>query len=216
MGIVRRLIRLASWAVGLLAATFIGVAAFTFTYENKAEPDAVDVIVCLGAGMSADGTLHGPAIKRVETCAELYAKGIAPRVHFTGGRRVPDGPAAGDQMAKLAISLGVPDGAISRENESLSTLQNALFSQPMLADADTILIVTEAFHLPRSVTSFRLLGPQSATMYMSEPVRLRDDGSPDWRMLRREVTAIWFNGLRLGAWWLGGIFNIEGRDGWLD
>lgn len=215
MGIIRRLIRLFGWAVGLLVATFIGVATFTFSFDNKTKPDTVDVIVCLGAGMSADGTLHPPTIRRVETCVDLFAAGIAPRLHFTGGRAVPGGPAAGDQMALLAISLGVPDFAISRETESLSTLQNALFSQPMLQEADTLLIVTEAFHLPRSATSFRILGPQKVSIQMSEPVRGHSDGTPEWRMIRREVVAIWFNGLRLGAWWVGGAFGIEDRDSWL-
>lgn len=213
MGIIKRLIY---WGVGLYAATFLFISAFTYLWTNPENPEPADAIVCLGAGMDPDGTLHATAIKRVQTCAELYAAGVAPRVHFTGGRAVVDGPAAGTQMAKLAQSLGVPETAATTENASLSTLQNALYSQPMLSDTQRIILVTEAFHLPRSVASFGVFGPQDIDVFMSEPIRLDADGGWDWRMIRREVAAIWFNALRAGAWYVGGILKAENRNAWLD
>lgn len=213
MGIIKRLI---FWGVGLYAATFLFVVGFTYSWTNPDAPAQADVIICLGAGMDPDGTLHHSAIKRVETCAALYADGIAPRVHFTGGRGAPDGPAAGNQMALLAQSLGVPAEATSTENASHSTLQNAYYSQPMLADATRLMIVTEAFHLPRSVASFGIFGPHDLDIYMSEPIRPNANGGWDWRMIRREAAAIWFNALRVGVWHAGGWFGAEGRDAWLD
>lgn len=200
----------------LYGLTFLAVSVFTYNWTNPEVPEKADVIVCLGAGMDPDGTLHLPAIRRVRTCVQLFNANVAPRIHFTGGRATPTGPSAGEQMALLAMTMQVPETAVTRENNSLSTLQNAYFSQPMLADATRILIVTEAFHLPRSGASFRLFGSHNVRLFMSMPIRLRGDGTWEWRMIRREAAAIWFNGLRVGVWWIGGVLGADGRDSWLN
>ena len=129
---IRALRRLAIWLGGLVAAAFLAVLAWTFLWPMDRVPDRADVIVCLGAGMGPDGRLHAPAIRRVETCADLWRGGIAPRVVFTGGVRINDGPAAGDQMANLAMSLGVPADDIVTENKAQSTLQNAIFTRDLI------------------------------------------------------------------------------------
>ncbi len=196
--------------------TFLAISAVTYLWMNSSHPEDADVIVCLGAGMDPDGTLHPPAILRARTCAHLYEAGVAPRIHFTGGRAAPTGPSAAEQMALLAKAMHVPESAITRENNSQSTLQNAYYSQPMLADADRIIIVTEAFHLPRSAATFRFFGPQDVDLYMSAPIRLQDDGTWQWSMIFRESAAIWFNALRAGAWWIGGLLGIDGRNNWLN
>lgn len=211
---IRLLRRLIVAAFGVFVVTFLCVVLQTALMRapphDTLEP--VDVIVCLGAGMDPDGTLHPSAISRVETCAALYLAGNAPVVHFTGGRGRPGGPSAGAQMSALAHTLGVPAEATTIEEDSHSTLQNALFSQPMLADAQSIRLVTEGFHLPRSYASFALMGPHTVHLTMSEPVRLTPQGRWNWRVLLRETLAIWFNVGRYGVWLTMGVFETEGRD----
>ena len=214
MGIARRFLRVARWAIALYAATFVAVVVQTARFENApyGTLPPVDTIVCLGAGMDPDGTLNRAAIKRVETCVELFRAGADRSVHFTGGRAAPVGPSAGAQMAALAQELGLPRSVISIEEASHSTLQNALFSQPMLADARSIRIVTEAFHLPRAYASFALMGAHDIHITMSEPVRQRPDGGWNWSVLAREALAIWFNALRYLVWLASGVVALEGRD----
>lgn len=211
---IRLLRRLIGTAVGAFAITFLGVVLQTALVRDPPHNtlESVDVIVCLGAGMDPDGTLHPSAIARVETCAALYLAGTAPDVHFTGGRGRLGGPSAGAQMSALAQTLGVPPEAISIEEASQSTLQNALLSQPMLADAQSIRLVTEGFHLPRSYASFALMGDHTVHLTMSEPVRLTPQGRWNWRVLLRETLAIWFNIGRYGVWLIMGVFETEGRD----
>ncbi len=139
----------------LYLVTVFAVVAFALLVpQNDLRADQADVIVVLGAGMEPDGTLHASSLQRVETGVELFHAGAAPSLHFTGGAAVPGGPSSGAQMASLAQSLGVQIELISHEDRSLSTLQNALFSQPMLRGAEDILVVTDGFHLPRSWLSF--------------------------------------------------------------
>lgn len=215
---IRRVRRLVLAGAGLLAATFAGVLAWTFLWPMDRTPNPADVIVCLGAGMGADGTLHPPARKRVETCAALYRAGIAPRIVMTGGVRVNGGPAAGDQMADLAVTLGVPATDVIVENRAQSTLQNAIFTKVLIGTEARILLVSEAFHLPRSWVSFRWAGFDDIALHPSEKVRRAVTGTgPGLTILGREALAIWFNLVRAGAYGLGGLAGIPADDrlGWL-
>lgn len=205
MGITRALWRLCLCGIALFAVTLAGVAGYTFLAPQPDHTVRVDAIVCLGAGMDPDGTLHAPSLRRAETCATLYLAGVAPQVHFSGGRNLSEGPlterpSAADGMAAHAMSFGVPLSAITRETSSLSTLQNALFSQKALADTTSIVIVTEGFHLPRAAASFYAMGSRGIHLAMSEPVRLNTDGSPNLHILAREAVAVWFNLGRFAIW----------------
>jgi uncharacterized SAM-binding protein YcdF (DUF218 family) len=161
----------------------------------------------MGGSMSADGTLAASTLTRVERCVQLFEAGLAPMIIFSGGIARPTGPSAGAQMGRLAMTLGAPQDSVIAEGLAQSTLQNALFSLPLIPNAERIIIVTEAFHLPRSWASFRWaqweLGhpATSFTLVMSEDVR-RDPATGDvrWNMLVRESLAIWFNAVRAVAY----------------
>lgn len=167
---------------------------------------SADAIVCLGGGMSPNGTLAAPVLTRIERCVQLYEAERAPVVVFSGGTAAPNGPDAGSQMALYATSLGLPSTAVVVEGRAQSTLQNALFSLAEIPEARRIIVVTEAFHLPRSWASFKWasalldIKDLDVSLAMSEKVR-RDlnTGKIGWKILIRESFAIWFNLLRAVA-----------------
>jgi len=219
-------VRLIRAGILLFVTLCLLIAGFA-TLQAAFEPDKfapADVIIVLGAGMDTDGILHSSTILRVEKGVALFHQGAAPRMHFTGGRGRVDGPAAGDMMARLAITLGVGDGAITHEDESLSTLQNALFSMPMLQNAKRIILVTEGFHLPRSWASFKWAAFNSGNRFdiaLARSTAFRAK-SPNLRyapvsMVVREALAWGFNTLRAVAWQGAGWVGVENtrRDGWL-
>ena len=212
--LARRLF-LGGMGVYLLSVTLI-VAFAALWPDDLAESD---MIVVLGAGMDADGTLHQSSILRVKRGVELWKAGVAPRLHFTGGEGRPGGPSAGGQMAALAIEQGVPAEAISFEGKSQSTLQNALFSQPMLAGAKSLTLVTEGFHLPRAWASFRWAGDHDLHLVASERFRSVSATArfPAAAMVLREGAAFWFNLGRAASWEVGGVLGVGDarRDGWL-
>jgi uncharacterized SAM-binding protein YcdF (DUF218 family) len=210
---IRRLARFSGWLFKWGTAAFVvmtlSMLAWTFLWP---EPDVralqpADAIVCMGGSMSADGALAASTLTRVERCVQLFEAGLAPVIIFSGGIARPTGPSAGSQMGRFAVTLGVPQDAVIAEGLAQSTLQNALFSLPLIPNADRIIIVTEAFHLPRSWASFRWarweLGhpATSVTLVMSEDVR-RDPATGEivWTMLVRESLAIWFNAVRAVAY----------------
>lgn len=203
------------WLVRISGKLFkLGVMAYfaltgvmliwTFAWPEPEMDDfrAADAIVCLGGGMSANGTLANPVLTRIERCVQLFEAGRAPMVVFTGGTAVVDGPNAGTQMALYAESLGVPEDAIVIEGHAQSTLQNALFSLKLTPHAQDVILVTEAFHLPRSWASFKWAawetghGSLGVALAMSEKVRHDTAGKVGWNILVRESMAIWFNALR--------------------
>lgn len=212
---IGRLFKLCLLGAAIYCLTLLAVVWFTSSYQNVNTPQKVDVIVCLGAGMFPDGRLGPEAQRRAETCADLYNRDTAPKIIMTGGTSGPGGPAAGDAMATVAIALGVPDAAIIRENQAQSTLQNALFSKEFIRDTDSIMLVTEAFHLPRSYASFRAMGLKNMSLYMSRPVRLDTDGTWHWPILRREALAVWFNAARIGVWYGANALGFDANDNWL-
>lgn len=228
MGIIRGLRRLFALAVIGLGLSFLGIMGFALLNPAPA-PETLrktDVIVVLGAGMDPDGRLHRSTQLRVKAGVALWLAGRAPIMHFTGGKAAPNGPSAGAGMAALAQKLSVPHDAISFEDRSLSTLQNALFSQPMLRDATSLRLVTEGFHLPRSWLSFKWAawhaGQPVPSIYLSHSERLRQSSPkarrPQLTMVTRETGALWFNGLRLLAFEVGMLFGVaeETRTPWLD
>ena len=205
MGVIR-LARLMWWPVRMFLYAYVLVSAlmlawtFLWPMPNADAMRPSDAIVCLGGGMDARGTLAQATLTRVDRCVQLYEAGLAPVVVFSGGTRSPDGPSAGGQMARYAMSLGLPQSAAVIEGAAQSTLQNALFSLALLPEVQRVLVVTEAFHLPRSYASFRWAGWMegntdiSYTLAASEQVRRNPvTGYVGWHILMRESLAIWFN-----------------------
>ena len=206
MGMIRFATRALKWAFGAYLVMSAALLGWTFLWP---EPDMgdlkqADVIVCLGGGMSPDGTLAAPVLTRIERCVQLYEASIAPYIIFSGGTAAPDGPSAGGQMMRYALSLGMPQDRVIDEGLSQSTLQNAMFSIPYAIGAQDFVIVTEAFHLPRAWASFHWaaweLGEHDGKTFqlvMSEDVRRHPlTDAPNWNILLRESIAIWFNAAR--------------------
>lgn len=220
--------RVASLCVMGFALSVLAVYAFALLNPSPPPGDVQrsDVIVVLGAGMDADGTLHRSSVLRVETGVALWQADAGDTLHFTGGRGRADGPSAGEQMAALAVSLGVDPNVVSHEDRSLSTLQNAYYSQPMIGGAERLRLVTEGFHLPRSWLSFKWAawhrGHASPRIYLSHSERLRrsshSSSVPQVTMVLREAAAFWFNTARLIGFELAGVFGapLEVTEPWLD
>ncbi|MBV1863143.1 MAG: YdcF family protein [Rhodobacteraceae bacterium] len=214
--IVLRAVRfLLALAVTTFLLTFFAVVGFA-ALQPFFEPDPfspADTIVVLGAGMDADGTLHISSMLRVEKAVALFQSGAGGKMHFTGGVGRPKGVSAGEQMARMAQQLGVPEAATSFEGGSYSTLQNALLSAPYLKNAKRVILVTEGFHLPRSWASFKYFGTQDTALARSVAFRQTSPNLrfPGLTMCIREALAIWFNLGRLIVWEAMGVLSYDAQ-----
>lgn len=168
-------------------ATLVVVGITAYGWPEAPTSERADTIICLGGGFK-HGRMTRNSYERAVACADVYLAGSAPQIIFTGVLAAP-------VMAQVAVARGVPQDAIVLEPDSRSTLQNALFTARIVPDAARVIVVTDAYHLPRAWVAFRMMGFQDIELVASAMPRLTP------MPLLREALAIWFNAVRIGLWW---------------
>ncbi len=182
-------------ALLLLALTLHGVVLFGFRDAAKrALPDRAPLVVVLGAGMAADGTLGIHTVTRLNAALRLIEAGRAGWIHFAGGD-THRGITEGELMARLARER-FPDLRITHEDRSLSTLQNAWFTVDQIGrlPAGTIL-VTDASHLFRAWAAFAWARSPALIPYPAKPFT-EPFGPALLDRLLREAAGTWLNAWR--------------------
>lgn len=139
------------------------IRSLEHTYPVVDLPAADAIVVLGGATRSPDAPRPWVEVSeagdRVLYAAKLYREGKAPVVILAGGRirwRGGSGSEA-DDMAELMLPMGVPRSAIIEEPDSLNTYENARNVKGILEreGLGRVLLVTSAFHMPRSMAIFR-------------------------------------------------------------
>jgi SanA protein len=135
-----------------------GVYAHPKTYA-AAEVPTRPVAIVFGAGLWRNGTATPVLQDRVETAANLYFAGKVEKLLMSGDNRFVDynEPAV---MRQLALSLGVPDGAIVLDYAGRRTYDTCYRAKAIFGVNEAIL-VTQAFHLPRAIYLCNHLGVDS-------------------------------------------------------
>lgn len=125
-----------------------------------------DVVVLLAGGAIAgnpdvDGmdTLTGDMANRTLTAIRLAKKYDLPLL-YTGGNLFDGDPKQWEVVQRYAISLGMAPEKILLETKSLNTTQSMRMIQPILKKQQwqRPIVVTSAYHMPRSMEIFRLAG----------------------------------------------------------
>jgi uncharacterized SAM-binding protein YcdF (DUF218 family) len=161
LGALRRLLFA---LVGLLTCGVFGLAWRVDRFGQREQATPADALVVLGARVLPGGVPSGALLARVEKAVELYQRGIAPRLLFSGGVGV-NPPSEAQVMRSVAVRLGVPAEACLLEEQSHSTEQNAGFSAELLRSvgARRVVVVSDPYHLLRARQYFRLQGFEVAT-----------------------------------------------------
>lgn len=156
--------RLRGW-VGLVLVAGLCVSCVKIVGKPLLAPAVAlhpaDAIVVLGFGPPVDesGKPVDELRWRVEKGVALYQAGLAPIVVMTGGKTYQDFYEA-TVMKELAVSLGVPAGAVLEEREAMNTIDNARFTARLLKarGAKRIILVSNPYHLSRAVRLYRANG----------------------------------------------------------
>lgn len=181
-GVVLLVTRLASLGRKLLIAAVLLLAICGFSplgnlvlypLEGRFPPwdaarGAPDGIVVLGGSIDADlSAAHGAAVvgsgaDRIIAAAALAHRYPKARLIFTGGsgNLISNEAREADYVAALFESLGISRDRLVMERRSRNTQENAEFSMAMASPkpGERWLLVTSAFHMPRSVGLFRKAG----------------------------------------------------------
>lgn len=156
---------LASWTS--LGALLIGPLEDRFQRPDPA-PATVAGIVVLGGGMEGainkvrGGYELSTAGDRFVEAAVLARRYPEARIVVTGGTGslLLDGEGDADTAPRLLEALGVAPDRLILENKSRNTDENARFTRDLVSPkaGETWLLVTSAFHMPRSMGLFRKAG----------------------------------------------------------
>lgn len=162
-------------------------------YLPPAEYPGAEVLVVLGGGtLSADAPRPmvelNSAGDRVLYAARLYQQGNAANILLSGGYlgwTERDGSPA-QEMADLLQMMGVPQEALWLEPNSRNTYENAQNSAKILQEKgiSKILLLTSAWHMPRSVRLFEAQGLEVIPVPVDFVVTQREWQElwePNWR-----------------------------------
>ena len=122
--------------------------------EEEAPPKRVAII--LGAGLRRDGTPTAMLRDRVLTGAQLYFSGKVEKLLMSGDNRFVDYNEP-EAMRQFALYLGVPDEAIVLDYAGRRTYDTCYRAKAIFG-VESALVVTQGFHLPRTVFLCNMLG----------------------------------------------------------
>jgi uncharacterized SAM-binding protein YcdF (DUF218 family) len=182
IGIVLLATRLAPLGRRLLVVSVVLLAicgfsplgyALLYPLESRFPPwdaarGAPDGIIILGGPIDTDiSAAHNMPVTRsgadrLIAGAALASRYPNARVLFTGGSAnlISNDAKEADYAAEIFASLGIPKTRLITERLSRNTYENAEFSKALVAPkpGERWLLVTSAYHMPRSVGLFRKAG----------------------------------------------------------
>jgi uncharacterized SAM-binding protein YcdF (DUF218 family) len=124
------------------------------------------------------GQLSDVAAQRLLAAVELHRRIGAPVLVSGGEVYAGDGNEA-QVSRRVLLSLGLKDSDIILEDKSLNTIENAVLTAKMMQERGLSkpVLVTSAFHMPRSVENFRRVGvaviPYPVGYYVPQTMQTR-------------------------------------------
>ncbi len=152
------------WVIGgILAFVLLIVAISSFLSPNDlakcdASPSGVDRCAPADAIIAVSG---GDTTARAKSAIDLYKKGWAKLIIFSGAAADPDSPSNAAVMKQLAVKNHVPESAILVEGESDTTRENAEKTKSLLDkyNIKTAIITTSPYHERRALWEFKQAAP---------------------------------------------------------
>ncbi|MCP1559425.1 UNVERIFIED_ORG: uncharacterized SAM-binding protein YcdF (DUF218 family) [Methylobacterium sp. SuP10 SLI 274] len=170
---IGRVLTVASF-VGLLVAGLSPLSAWTLAPLENRFPSFTDDgtpvtgIVVLGGTVEADTSIGRDQItvneagERAIALADLARRYPQARLVFSGGAGSTreDAVSEAEIVSRYADTLGVPRNRLILEQQSRNTHENAVFTARMVQPkpGERWLLVTSAWHMPRSMGCFRKAG----------------------------------------------------------
>lgn len=165
-------------AANIVAALTLGLCAFSSLgfliirpledrFTRPAEmPATIDAIIVLGGSTHARvSTARGvselnEAGDRLTEAVVLARRYPQARIIFSGGAGILDqGEAEAATAERFFLAMGIERERLVLEGESRNTDENAELTAAMMGDVSgPVMLVTSAFHMPRSVGLFRRVG----------------------------------------------------------
>ncbi|MER3481346.1 MAG: hypothetical protein C4327_12970 [Meiothermus sp.] len=171
--------------LGLGLAAYLAALGYIVLNMNRSTLQQADVALVLGSRVYHGQRLNPCLVGRVEEGVEVVRRGWARWLVVSGGLDRETGTVEAQAMAQIARSRGLNPERIVLEPSARSTYQNLRFTQQIMEERgwNTVVIVSEPFHLPRAALMARRLGlefalapsphcPQNLPAFLREPLVL--------------------------------------------
>lgn len=175
------------WRLLLLALLWlVGVAAWIVWVGQRDQAAAADVIIVLGA--AAYDARPSPVFQeRIRHGLDLYQRGYAPALLFTGGYGNGARFAESQVARRYALRHGIPESAILIESVSRPTRENLMQARLLMQERDLhrAIIVSDPLHMARALRLSHEVGidalgsPTPSTRFRTVQTQ--------WRFLLQEV-----------------------------
>lgn len=181
LGWLLGLLMIGSWVVSL-------AGVIVWAHRDTARP--VSAIVVMGAAQYAGRP--SPVLRaRLDHAIDLWRRGLAPRLIFTGGFGDRDTTSEADVAQRYAIEHGVPARVIMIENAGRSTSESLAGVAKLMDGEPTreIILVSDPFHMLRLTIIARRFG---LTPYTS-PTRtspISQNKREEWRYTLNESVKV--------------------------
>ena len=153
--------------VCLVGLYVVAISVYLPTSDPLSKADAIIVV---SGGDTRGRTLHG---------VDLYKRGYAPTILFSGAARDPDSASNAKAMYAIATSRGVPPVAILLDETARDTKENADQTKVIASKYKKIILVTSDYHQRRVSREFKqAYGPQ--TQFINSPVQDKYWGQKSW------------------------------------
>ncbi|MBD9471230.1 YdcF family protein [Pseudoxanthomonas sp. PXM01] len=177
-----------AWRLLLLAVVWLaGVAAYIIWVGQRDDAQPADAIIVLGA--AAYDAKPSPVFEeRIRHGIDLYKRGLAPTLIFTGGYGGTGARFSESQVARrYALRQGVPEKAILIESLSRNTHDNLRQARILMQQhkLHSVIIVSDPLHMARALRISRDLGIRSVGS--PTPTSRFRSFATRWRFLLQEV-----------------------------
>ncbi|HEX2168559.1 MAG TPA: YdcF family protein [Longimicrobiales bacterium] len=134
-------------AILLLWGMSIAVVLLAGAWPNTRSADA---IVVLGAAQY-NGRPSPVLQARLDHALDLYDRGLAAHMIFTGGTGVGDTVSEAEVSRRYAMEKGVPSSAIMTERDGLTSAQSVRAAAALMKSAglESALLVSDSYHMMR-------------------------------------------------------------------
>lgn len=176
-------------AVLLALGFFLAVEGVIFAAGLSAPPQGLDYIVVLGAkvnGREPSGALRN----RIEVAREYLESNPDTMAVLSGGQGSDEEISEAQCMFERLTAAGIDPARLVLEDQSTDTSENLLFSRALIPESANVGLVTNNFHIFRSLAlargiSWQVSGIPVATSWISIP-----------HYFMREFIGVLFDGLR--------------------
>ena len=176
------------WRLGVIALLWLlGVAGWIVWVGDRDQAAPADAIIVLGA--AAYDAKPSPVFEeRIRHGLDLYRRGYAPVLIFTGGYGGAGARFSESQVARrYALRQQVPEDAILIETESRTTRQNLEQARALMRQHDLhrVIVVSDPLHMARALRLCSELGIDARAS--STPSTRFRSFQTRWRFLAQEI-----------------------------